>query len=181
MLSDDPIRSPDDPRLLAMEGVLHDWESWQAEHESSLASLPMTNATEASKRFIKPITLEEQRITISSFIGLTRQMLRTFNDKRYFVSPKRINSSSLESMFGQIRHLAGDNKNINAHTYARNLGALNTLSQYALTPIKSQVEAKDHAAFISDKPLEKPKRLSSKRVKVNPASSILRDITNVIR
>eukprot|EP00733_Pompholyxophrys_punicea_P002160 Pompholyxophrys_punicea_v1_NODE_1493_length_686_cov_1.470681.p2 type:complete len:130 gc:universal NODE_1493_length_686_cov_1.470681:158-547(+) len=112
------MRSFNDPRIASLASLasldrgfkfFRDWASENGTHATN---------------FLHWITWDELRLTYYGFKGFVQKFFRQHGD--YFISPIRINGSSVETLFGQLKNLKGSSAKLCAAEYGYRLAMLET-------------------------------------------------------
>ena len=108
-----------------------DWfAAW--ERDARACALQMRLGKKAANRlFLAWQTWENLRIMIAGWIGATRAFIKW--KPVYYVIPKHITQSPLESVFSKVRGMGGGGKNPTLSTYQRALGSLYITADNAFT------------------------------------------------
>jgi hypothetical protein len=152
-----PYRSGNDHRL---KWLKEDFLGYIAQWEENVSRRSGYSAEEKKKMQLSQQTIEGIKITVQSFIELTKYLF-TRSGVQFFFS-ERLNQDPLESFFGKQRQRGGGSDNPNVAQFVSGTSSLRVQGSIALQPLRGNCRRKlfEDEDLLSDTPLPKRQRQS---------------------
>ncbi|XP_066914303.1 uncharacterized protein [Clytia hemisphaerica] len=132
-----PYRSVNDSRF---KDVLQDFLKYLEDWEAEVEKIPNLSNEEKAKRMLSNQTRAVWRITINSFIELTKKLI---GEGARFVLSEKFTQDPLEEHFGRHRRKGGCNENPNYYEFKKNELILDVMDSELISDLRGNTAGKD--------------------------------------